>query len=69
MKEKKRFEICEMFMDKVDKDRWFFGIINRFEDHDGNPAVFSKIVMSDDGYISAQATDQKNLGNSALVML
>jgi hypothetical protein len=61
-KEKERFEICEMFMAKADKDRCFFGIINRFEDHDGNPAVFSKIVMPDDGYICAQAKDQKVLG-------
>jgi hypothetical protein len=44
-KEEERFEICEMFMAKADKDRCFFGIINRFEDHDGNPAVFCKIVM------------------------
>jgi len=44
------------------------GIINRFEDHDVNPAIFSKIVMPDDEYIYAQATDQKNLGNSVLVM-
>jgi len=63
-KEKERFEICEMFMAKADKDRCFFGIINRFEDHDGNPAVFSKIVMPDDGYICAQSTDQKTLGNN-----
>jgi|NGEPerStandDraft_6_1074524.scaffolds.fasta_scaffold38463_3 hypothetical protein len=63
-KEKERFEICEMFVAKADRDRCFFGIINRFEDHDGNPAVFSKIVMPDDGYICAQATNQKNLGNN-----
>lgn len=63
-KEKERFEICEMFMAKADRDRCFFGIIKRFEDHDGNPLVFSKIVMPNDGYICAQANDQKNLGNN-----
>ena len=64
MKEKERFEICEMFMAKAVKDRCFFGIINRFEDHDGNPAVFSKIVMPDDKYICAQAKDQKVLSKN-----
>lgn len=44
------------------------GIINRFVDHDVNPAIFSKIVMPDDGYICAQATAQKKLCNSVLVM-
>lgn len=59
---KSRFEICEMFMAKADRYRCFFGIIKRFEDHSGNPLVFSKICLPDDGYIVAQSTDQKTLG-------
>jgi hypothetical protein len=63
-KEKERFEITEMFMAKADCNRCFFGIIKRWIDHDGNPVVFSKIVISDDGYICAQAKDQKTLGKN-----
>ena len=53
-KEKDRLEINELFMAKADRNRCFFGIIKRWNDHDGNPVVFSKIVMPDDGYICAQ---------------
>ena len=63
-KEKEGFEICEMFMAKADKYRCFFGTIKRFEDHDGNTAVFSKIVMPNDGYICAKERDQKKLGRN-----
>lgn len=63
-KEKDRFEICEMFCAKADRDRVFFGIIKRFEDHLGNHQVFSKILMPDDGYICSQANDQKELGKN-----
>jgi len=44
-------------MVKADYNRGFFCIIKRFEDHDGNSLIFSKIVMLDDGYICAQAND------------
>ncbi len=49
-------------MAKADRYRCFFGIIKRFEDHNGNPQVYSKIVMPNDGYIVAQERDQKTLG-------
>src|ERR1035437_4907952 len=63
-KEKEGFEICEMFMAKAEKYRCFFGTIKRFEVEDGNPLVFSKIVMPNDGYICAQAKDQKVLSKN-----
>jgi hypothetical protein len=63
-KEHDRFEITEMFMAKANSDRCFYGIIKRFKDNDGNPMVFSKIVMPDDGYICAQCNDQKTLGKN-----
>jgi hypothetical protein len=63
-KEEERIQITEMFMAKADRDRCFFGIIKRFDDQKGNPVVFSKIVMPNDGFICAQANDQKNLGNN-----
>jgi hypothetical protein len=63
-KVKDRFEICEMFMAKADKHRCFFGIIKRWKDHQGNPVLFSKIVMPNDGYIVAQSNDQKELGKN-----
>ena len=64
MDKKKRIqiELTEMFMAKADPTRCFFGIIKRFEDHNGNPLVFSKICMPDDGFIVPQASDQKEFG-------
>lgn len=62
--EKNRLQVTEMFMAKASKDRCFFGIIKRFEDHRGNHLVFSKIVMPDDGFIVAQAANQKELGKN-----
>lgn len=61
---KDRFVITEMFMAKADPTRCFFGIIKRFEDHLGNPLLFSKIVMPNDGFLCSQATDQKTLGKN-----
>jgi hypothetical protein len=61
-KEKDRLEITEMFMAKADPKRCFFGIIKRWKDPEGNPCVFSKIVMPNDGFICAQEHDQRTLG-------
>jgi hypothetical protein len=61
---KDRLEIIELFCAKASMDRCFFGIIKRFEDHLGNPLVFSKIIMPEDGYIVAQAEDQKELSKN-----
>ncbi len=64
-KEKKqRVEITEMFVAKACKNRVFGGIITRTVDDLGNPVVFSRILMDDDGLLCAQASDQKELANN-----
>jgi hypothetical protein len=63
-KEKSRLEITEMFAARATRDHYFFGIISRFEDQDGNPYVFSKISMPNNGYICSQSTDQKELSKN-----
>ncbi len=60
--DKERFQITEMFCAKADRDRYFFGCIERWTDDNGNPVVFSRIVMPDNGFIVAQEHDQKILG-------
>jgi hypothetical protein len=62
-KSKDRFEITELFMAMADKDRCFTGIIKRLKDAEGNPFVFSRIVMPD-GLICAREADQKALGEN-----
>ena len=63
MKKELKIEITELFMAKADKERCFFGIIKRWRDDNGLPRVFSKIVMPNDGFLCAQESDQKILGN------
>lgn len=63
-KEKDRYEFTELFIAKADKDRCFFGIIKRWNDFEGKPLVFSKIVMKDNGCIFAQAENQKRLSKN-----
>jgi hypothetical protein len=58
---KDRFEIHEMFMCQADHDRCFYGIIKRSKDTNGNPHVFSRIIVND-GLIMACAGEQKVLG-------
>jgi hypothetical protein len=58
-----RFEITELFMAMADKDRCFTGIIKRLKDADGNPLVFSKIVVND-GLLCASAPEQIELGKN-----
>ena len=58
---KDRFEIIEMFMAQADHERCFYGIIKRSKDADGNPHLFSRIIIND-GIIQACASDQKVLG-------
>jgi len=60
MKKELKVEITELFMARADRDRFFTGIIKRGRDDSGNPFVFSNIVMPN-GYICAQAEDQKKL--------
>lgn len=56
-----RFEIHEMFMSQADHERCFYGIIKRSIDSEGNPHLFSRIIIND-GIIQACASDQKVLG-------
>lgn len=67
MKKKKdpNIEITELFMAKAGKQGWdrcFHGTITRETDRNGNPVVRGKIKVND-GYIYAQAKDQKKLGD------
>jgi hypothetical protein len=52
-----------MFVAKACKHKIFYGIITRSQDDYGNPIVFSRILMDDDGLLCAQASDQKELAN------
>lgn len=64
-KEKKqRVDVTEMFVAKACPTRVFWGIITRMVDDDGNPVVFSRILMDDDGLLCAQASDQKELAKN-----
>jgi hypothetical protein len=56
-----QFEITEMFMAQADHERCFYGIIKRSKDSNGNPHVFSRIIIND-GLVQACASDQKTLG-------
>jgi hypothetical protein len=62
-KSKDRFEITELFMAMADKDRCFTGIIKRLNDAEGNPFVFSRIVVND-GLLCASTPEQKELGRN-----
>ena len=63
MKKELKVEITEMFVAKPDKDRCFFGCIKRSKDDQGNPVLFSRIVMPD-GLLCASESDQKILANN-----
>jgi hypothetical protein len=68
-KEKKqKVEITEMFVAKACPSRVFWGIITRSVDDFGNPVVFSRILMDDDGLLCAQASNQKELANNLNIM-
>jgi hypothetical protein len=57
------FQITEMFMAQADNERCFFSCIKSLKDDNGNPFVFSRIVMPD-GLICANAIEQKQLGTN-----
>ena len=57
---KDQFEINEMYMCQADHERCFYGIIKRSKDANGNPHLFSRIIIND-GYVQACASDQKVL--------
>lgn len=65
---KKKVEVTEMFVAKACKHKIFYGIITRSQDDYGNPIVFSRILMDDDGLLCAQASDQKILANNLNTM-
>lgn len=56
-----RFQITEMFMAQASDEECFYGIIKRSKDANGQPHLFSRIVIND-GLIQACANDQKVLG-------
>lgn len=56
-----RFEITELFMAQADHERCFYGIIKREKGAEGNPHLFSRIVVNN-GLIQACASDQETLG-------
>ena len=60
-KKKEKLEITEMFGAQADKDRFFTGCIKRLKDDNGNPFVFSRIVMPD-GLLCAREDNQEALG-------
>jgi len=66
-KSKDRFEITELFMAMAGKDRCFTGIIKRLKDAEGNPFVFSRIVMPN-GLLCARETEQIALGKNLDIM-
>jgi hypothetical protein len=64
-KEKKLLvEVTEIFVSKACKHKIFWGTITRTIDDFGNPVVFSRILMDDDGLLCAQASDQKELADN-----
>ena len=64
-KEKKpKVEVTEIFVAKACASMVYWGIITRSVDDNGNPVVFSRILMEDDGLLCAQASDQKELANN-----
>ena len=60
---KQKIEITEMFVAKACPARVFWGIITRRVDENGNPVVFSRILM-DDGLLCASAENQKILSEN-----
>jgi hypothetical protein len=65
---KQKVEVTEMFVAKACPTKVFWGIITRSQDDYGNPIVFSRILMDDDGLLCAQASDQKILANNLNTM-
>ena len=58
-----RFEITEMFMGQASVDICFYGCIKRLKDTEGNPYVFSRLVVND-GILCASAPEQQELGDN-----
>lgn len=61
---KQKVEITEIFVAKACPSMVYWGIITRSVDENGNPILFSRILMDDDGLLCAQASDQKVLANN-----
>jgi hypothetical protein len=60
----KKVEVTEIFVAKACPYRVFWGIITRTQDDSGNPILFSRILMDDDGLLCAQASDQMVLATN-----
>jgi len=68
-KEKKsKVELTEIFVAKACPTMVYWGIITRTVNENGNPILFSRILMDDDGLLCAQATDQKVLADQLNTM-
>lgn len=68
-KEKKpKVEVTEMFVAKACISMVYWGIITRSQDDSGNPILFSRILMDDDGLICSQSNDQKQLAKQLNTM-
>lgn len=63
-KKKDKIELTEMFVAKACSSMVYWGIITRMTDDSGNPIVFSRILMDDDGLLCAQSSDQKTLATN-----
>ena len=61
-------EVTEMFVAKACPSMVYWGIITRSVDDNGNPVVFSRILMDDDGLLCAQSSDQKELAKNLNTM-
>jgi hypothetical protein len=66
-KENSRFEITEMFLAQIDKNRNYYGCIKRGRDAEGNQFVFSRIVMPN-GLLCAREAEQIALGKNLDLM-
>ena len=58
---KDRLQITELFMAQADRDRRFYGTIQRLKNEDGTDYCFGKIKVND-GFICARADNQDELG-------
>jgi hypothetical protein len=61
---KPKVEVSEIFVAKACQSMIYWGIITRTQDEQGNPILFSRILMDDDGLLCAQSSDQKTLAQN-----
>lgn len=61
---KPKVEVTEIFVAKACPSMTYWGIITRTQDDQGNPILFSRILMDDNGLLCAQSSDQKTLAQN-----